>query len=101
MTFRNQNRQVELCGIVTSTPVKKQGKGGEAVLHVDLKSQGDLGEEEQCWKLIFRGFLVEKAEKSVLPGAFLQVLGVLAENGYTDGYGMRARRKEIRVIDFS
>jgi hypothetical protein len=101
MTFRNQNRQVEVCGIVVTSPVKRQGKGGESVLHVELKSNGDWGEQNQRWRLVFRGFLVERAEKSVLPGAFLQVLGVLAENAYTDGYGMRARRKEIRVIDFS
>jgi hypothetical protein len=101
MTFRNQNRQVEVCGIVMTTPVRKQGKGGESVLHVELKTNGEQGGEDQRWRLIFRGFLVEKAEKTVLPGGFLQVLGVLAENAYTDGYGMRARRKEIRVIDFS
>jgi hypothetical protein len=84
-----------------TAPVKKQGKDGESVLHVELKTSGENGDEDQRWRLIFRGYLVEKAEKSVLPGAFMQVLGVLAENAYTDGYGMRARRKEIRVIDFS
>jgi hypothetical protein len=84
-----------------TAPVKKQGKDGESVLHVELKTSGENGDEDQRWRLIFRGCLVEKAEKSVLPGAFMQVLGVLAENAYTDGYGMRARRKEIRVIDFS
>ncbi len=101
MTFRNQNRQVEVCGIVMTAPVKKQGKGGEPLLHVELKTSGENGDEDQRWRLIFRGYLVEKPEKSVLPGAFMLVLGVLAENAYTDGYGMRARRKEIRVIDFS
>jgi|GEM_PF-2912720 len=84
-----------------TAPVKKQGKDGESVLHVELKTSGENGDEDQRWRLIFRGYLVEKAEKSVLPGAFMLVLGVLAENAYTDGYGMRARRKEIRVIDFS
>ncbi len=84
-----------------TAPVKKQGKGGEPLLHVELKTSGENGDEDQRWRLIFRGFLVEKAEKTVLPGGLLQVLGVLAENAYTDGYGMRARRKEIRVIDFS
>lgn len=82
-------------------PVKKQGKNGEDVLHVEIKTSGEPGEEADRWKLVFRGYLVERAEKSLSPGTFVQVLGVLAEHAYTDGYGMRARRKEIRVIDFS
>lgn len=84
-----------------TTPVKRQGKGGEEVVHVELKTNGEYGEEDQRWKLVFRGFLVERALKTAQPGSMLQVLGVLADNAYTDGYGMRARRKEIRVIEFS
>lgn len=101
MTFRNQNKQVEVCGIVMTAPVKRQGRSGEDVVHVELKTSGSPGEEDQRWKLVFRGFLAERAEKHAQPGSVLQVLGVLTENAYTDGYGMRARRKEIRVIDFS